>query len=47
MRTYTHFFAPQEYNLLIFIGGKIISKEVAEINKSMYGIHTDYIYIYI
>jgi hypothetical protein len=33
MRTYMHFFAPHEYNLLIFIGGKIISK-VAEINKS-------------
>jgi len=41
MRTYIHFFAPHEYNLLIFIGGKIISKAVAEINKSKYGIHTD------
>ena len=33
-------FAPHEYNLQIFIGEKIILKEVAEINKSKYGIHT-------
>jgi len=29
-----HFFAPHEYNLLILTGGKVISKEVAEVNKS-------------
>jgi hypothetical protein len=34
MRTYMHFLAPHYYKLLIFIGGKIISKEFAEINKS-------------
>ena len=37
MRTYMRFFAPHENNMLIFSGGKIISKEVEKINKSKYG----------
>jgi hypothetical protein len=40
MRTYMRFFAPHENNMLTLRGGKIILKEVEEINKSKYGSHT-------